>query len=328
MIQDTLKTRVVGIDISYNVTKFAIVDIRGNIIAQNKFLTTEHPTVNEYVSYLSDQIIELVEANGGYETIRSVGISVPSGNFLTGSIENATNLPWKGIVPLAALLRDRLSIAVALANRAHVRALGEHTFGMAHGMKDFIVITMGYGLGSCFYSNGHAHIGANGFGGEVGHSCIVEGGRLCGCGKQGCLEAYCAHKGIIANAKSVMEEFKDTPSIMRDLPELDPQIIQECCDKGDELAIEVYRRTGHILGVCLANYASILNPEAIIITGGISRAGHWLIAPTTDAFEEHVFRNIRNKVKIFASRLSYGGSSDVLGASALAWHVKEYSLFK
>lgn len=327
MIQDVLKTRVVGIDISYIRTRFAIVDIRGNIIDKAEFPTTEHPSVNEFISYLSDRIIELVEANGGYETVRSVGISVPSGNFLTGSIENATNMPWKGIVPVAAMMRDRLGIAVALANRAHVRALGEHTFGLAHGMKDFIVVTLGYGVGSCFYSHGKAHQGANGFAGEVGHSCIVEDGRQCGCGKRGCLEAYCAHQGIVLTAKELLEEHQDTPSLLRGADELTPLFIQQCCDQGDELAIKTYQETGHILGISLANYASILNPEAIILTGGISQAGHWLLDPTVEAFEQHVFRNIRDKVKFFTSKLSYS-DSDVLGASALAWYVKEYSLFK
>lgn len=195
MGEDNIKTRVVGVDISNERTTYAIVDIRGNIIAEDSFDTSEYPDINNFVSFLSEKIVEIVEANVGYETIRSVGISCPSASFITGSIVNAPNLPWKGIVPLAAMMRDRLGLAVALANDAHVSALGEHTFGSAHGMKDFIVINIGVGLGSCFFSAGHEHQGFEGFAGEVGHTCVIEGGRLCGCGKKGCLEAYVGAKG-------------------------------------------------------------------------------------------------------------------------------------
>lgn len=320
------KTRVVGVDISNEFTTYAVVDIRGNILASDKFLTTDYDNVSDFVSSLAEHIVMLVEANGGYETIRSVGVSAPSASSRTGSIVNAANLPWKGVIPLSAMLRDRLGLAVAVANDAHVSALGESTYGCAHGMKDFIVVSLGVGLGSCFFSSGQEHLGEYGFAGEFGHTCVVEGGRQCGCGKQGCLEAYVAAKGIIKTALEMMGE-SDKPSAMRQLDKLSPRTIAECCNQGDELAIEVFRRTGTILGIGLANYASLVNPEAIIFTGGISKAGKWLLDPVCDAFERNVFRNMRGQVKLIVSELN-DRERDVLGASALAWGVPEYSLFK
>ena len=325
MIQSSIKTRVVGIGLSLDVTTFAVVDIRGNIIVKSEFPTTDFTNPNEFVTYLSERIVEMVEQNGGYESIRSVGISVPSGNFLTGCMENSPNLPWKGQIPLAAMLQDRLGLAVALGNDAHVRALGEYVFGSAHGMKDFIVVNLGHGVGSCIFTNGKAYLGSEGFSGEIGHTCIEHNGRLCGCGNQGCLEAYVGSKGIIRTAKDLLES-DSRPSLMRNVENFTPKDITDFCNQGDELAIEVYRRTGYGLGIGLANYASILNPEGIILAGGISHAGHWLMDSVNDSFEEHVFHNVKGKVKLLTSSLEES-ERDVLGASALAWNVKEYSLF-
>ena len=321
-----IKTKVVGVDISNESTTYAIVDIRGNILAEEHFLTSDYPDVNNFVTALSDKIVTLVEANGGYETIRSIGVSSPSASSVSGCIENAANLPWKGIVPLSAMLRDRIGLAVGLSNDAHVSALGEYTFGCAHGMKNFIILSLGVGLGSCFFSAGDDHTGHNGYAGEFGHTCVVNHGRKCGCGHDGCLEAYAGAAGIINTAKELMAE-SDKPSLMRELEKVSPRTIKECCDQGDELAIEVYRRTGEILGLGLANYASIVDPEAIILTGGISHAGKWLLDPTCQSFEDHVFGNLRGKVKMLVSKLD-DRERDVLGASALAWSVPEYSLFK
>jgi glucokinase len=207
-----------------------------------------------------------------------------------------------------------------------VSALGEYTFGCAHGMKNFIILSLGVGIGSCFFSAGDDHIGHNGYAGEFGHTCVVKNGRACGCGHTGCLESYVGAVGIVNTAKELMAE-SDAPSIMRDMERLTPRIIKECCDQGDEMAIEVYRRTGEMLGLGLANYASLVDPEAIILTGGISHAGKWLLDPTCKSFEEHVFGNLRGKVKMLVSKLE-DRERDVLGASALAWSVPEYSLFK
>lgn len=320
-----VKNLVVGVDIGIAMTTYAVVDLRGEIYAQDTLKTLDYPNFDNFLAVLCDRIVQMVETNGGYQAVRSVGVCCPSSNYLTGCIENASNLAWKGIIPLAALMRDRLGLAVALGNNPQCTALGEQAFGAAHGMKDFIIITLGHGLGSCFFSNGRVHLGNKGFAGEVGHTCVVPDGRECGCGNTGCLEAYCAHKGIIRTAQELMAE-TDEPSLMRQVKELTPKVIASLCDQGDKLAIEVYRRTGDMLGRGLANYASILNPEAIIITGGVRYAGKWLLEPAEEAFEKHVFHNIKGQTKIIVSSLK-DGERDVLGASVLAWQVKEYSLF-
>ena len=323
---DEIKTRVVGVDIREVKTTFALVDIRGEIIAMDYFNTMDYPDISDYVSTLSEKIIMLVEENGGYEKVRSVGISAPSGNFLTGCIENAANMPWKGVVPLAAMLRDRLGLAVALANDAHVTALGEKAYGSAHGMKDFIVVSISHGgLGSCIFMDGKPHLGVSGFAGEVGHTCVEPNGRQCGCGSKGCLETYCSDKGL---AKTIEELLADgAPSALRDIKNLSVQTVTYYCDQGDQVAIEAVSRLGFMLGLGLANYASVLNPEAIVLTGDMMQAGKWLLKPMRKSFEEHVFHNIKNKTRILVSILKEG-ERDVLGASALAWDVKEYSLFK
>ena len=326
MEEPIIKTRVVGVGISNAITSYAIVDVRGNIIAMKQFSTQEYPDANQFVVKLAESIIMLAEENGGYETIRSVGISCPSGSFVTGCIENSPNLPWKGVVPLAAILRDRIGQAVAVGNDCHTTALGEKRYGSAHGMRNFIVTHLGIGLGSCFFSEGHEHLGKSGYGGETGHTCLIDNGRQCSCGEKGCLEAYVGAHGIVKTAHEVMAE-NDEPSLMRQAGELDPKKIQECCEQGDKLAIEVYRRTGYLLGVGMANYASIVNPEAIILTGGVSKAGHWLMDPFRESFEQHVFHNMRGQVKLLVSQLN-DRECGVLGASALAWEVPEYSLFK
>ena len=205
-MNNTIKTKVVGVDINVDQTTVAIIDIRGAILAKDVFSTSDYPNVNNFVEVLSDRIVALAENSGGYENIRSVGISSPSANFKTGCIENASNLPWKGIIPLAAMLRDRIGLAVALGNDAHITALGERAFGLAHGMENFIVISLGHGgVGSCFFSNGRAHLGYLGFAGEVGHSCVEDGGRQCTCGRQGCLEEYVSNRGIVRTARDLME---------------------------------------------------------------------------------------------------------------------------
>ena len=326
MSDTVVKKRVVGIDISLEETIYAVVDVRGNILAKDSFPTLNYPDINNYVSALAEHVIELVEANGGYETIRSVGISCPSANFQTGCIVNAANMPWKGVVPLSAMLRDRLGLAVAVANNAMVVAMAEQAFGAAHGMRDFIAITLGSGMGSCVFSDGSVNLGYDGYAGEVGHTCVKIDGRQCGCGKKGCLETYTATKGIITTARELLEA-SDKPSLMRQEEKLTPKKIAQFCDQGDELAIEVFRRTGEALGLGLANYASLLDPEAFIFTGGIANAGKWLLEPAAKSFDEHVFHNIQGKVKFVKSELS-DSERDVLGASVIAWKVKEYSLFK
>lgn len=324
---DHIKTRVVGIDIRENRTTYAVVSVRGEIIAQDHFRTSDYSEISEYVSALAENVLSLVEENGGYETVRSVGISAPSANYLTGCIENAANLKWKGVIPLAAMLQDQLGLAVAVANDAHITALGEKAYGSAHGMKDFIIVSISHGgLGSCIFTNGQPHLGFNGFAGEVGHTCVEVDGRQCGCGRKGCLETYVSDRGLVKTAEEEIAKSKE-PTLMSELDELNINTIVDCCEKGDRVAIETFRRVGSMLGVGLANYASVINPEAIILTGDMMAAGKWLLKPMRQAFDEHVYRNIRGKVRILVSILKEG-ERDVLGASALAWDVKEYSLFK
>ena len=324
---DQIKTRVIGVDIRETRTTYALVNIRGEIIAQDYFRTSDYAEVSDYVAALREKLLTFAEENGGYETIRSVGISAPSANFKTGCIENAANLKWKGVVPLAAMLRDQLGLAVALANDAHITALGEKAFGSAHGMKDFIIVSISHGgLGSCIFSNGQPHLGVNGFAGEVGHTCVQVGGRQCGCGRQGCLETYVSDKGLLKTAEEEIAKSEE-PTMLSKLHELNYYTITDCCEKGDKVAIETFNRVGTMLGLGLANYASVINPEAIILTGDMMAAGKWLLKPMRAAFDEHVFHNIRGKVRLLVSILKEG-ERDVLGASALAWDVKEYSLFK
>jgi len=325
-IMTTLKSRVIGVDVSKEQTTCAIVDVRGNIIAKDSFPTTDYSEISKFVDVLCERILELAINNGGIETIRSVGVSVPSGNYKTGCIENPPNMTWKGSVPLSAMMRDRLGMAVAVGNDSHVIALGEHMFYGAHGFKEFAIVTIGHGLGNAFFSKNSIHLGANGFAGELGHTCVADKGRQCECGLQGCLETYVAAKGIVRTAKELMAE-SDEPSMLRDFAGFTPRDITYCCDSGDKLAIEVYRRTGYLLGIGLANFAAICDPEAIILTGGIVKAGKWLMEPTQQSFNEHLFHNLRGKVRLIASASS-SRDRDVLGASALAWEVKEYSLFK
>ena len=322
-----IKTRVFGVDLSLEVTTYAIVNIRGKVIAKDSFATLDYDDINDFVSALYDRLIRMAEENGGLELIRSIGISAPSANFKTGCIENASNLPWKGVVPLAAMLRDRLGLAVAVGNDGHVTALGEMTYGSAHGMKNFIVMTFTHaGVGSSIFISGRPHLGANGFAGEIGHTCIVNDGRQCSCGSRGCLETYVSVYGMVQTARDLLKE-SDVPSLMRNIENINVQSLLFCCQKGDAIALEAVRRSGVILGRALANYASVLNPEAIILTGDILQFVEWLMPSVRQTIEENVFHNLRGRVRILASILDEENRT-LLGASALAWDVKEYSLFK
>ncbi len=327
MINDKIKSKVIGINVDTTTTTIAVVDLRGNIVAQDSIPTQNFPNVNNFVEALSERVVMLAENNGGYENIRSVGMCAPSANYLTGCIENAANMPWKGIVPIAAMLRDSIGLAVALGNDAHVTALGEWAYGVAHGMDNFIVVTLvGSGLGSCVFSNGLPHLGCDGFAGEFGHTCIEDGGRQCSCGSKGCLEEYVSTRGILQTVRELLEA-NNAPSKMRQKTDLTLDDIAECADEGDAIAIEAWRRSGEILGTALANYASIVNPEAVIITGELTKYCGRMWPAMEKAFLENVFGNIRDKVKVVVSKIN-DHERNVLGASALAWKVKEYSLFK
>lgn len=327
MSENGIKRHVVGVDVSTELTTYAVVDLQGGIIAKQSLRTSDYSNVNEYVSALCEGIITLVEQNGGYENVRSVGVSAPSGNFVTGSMENAANMPWKGHVPLAAMLRDRLGLAVALGNDAHVTAVGEKAFGAAHGLRNFIVISFSHGgLGSCIFMDGHPYLGAEGYAGEFGHICINETGRQCNCGHRGCLEEYASARGLANTAQEIIQA-TGKKSLLQEVENITPQAIADACEQGDEVALETFRQVGRVLGGALATYASLIDPEAIILTGDMTLFSKWIIDVLRETFEANIFQNLKGKVNLLISPLN-NSERDVLGASALAWEVKEYSLFK
>lgn len=321
-----MKERVIGIDITKDMTSYAIIDVRSNILAKGSFPTCDYPDEQKFGDELVNRLMEMMEANGGYELIRSIGVCAPNGNMVTGNLESPVNLPWKNTFPLVPTLRDRLGLAVIVANNAACAALGERMYGTARGLRDFIVVTMGGGVGSCVYVNGNSVTGADGFAGELGHTCVIDQGRQCKCGRKGCLEAYAASYGVVATAKELLAN-DSRDSMMRSIGELSLQSILKCCEQGDELAQEVFRKTGRLLGIALANYASLVNPEAIILTGSVVKAGDYLLEPTRQSFEEHVYRCIAGHVQIIPSQM-VDYERNLLAAGLLAWEIKEYSLFK
>ena len=316
----------IGVDLGGTNTVFGIVDSTGDILCEDSIKTQSYPYIADFIDASIECLKPLIAQAGGIGTIRGIGIGAPNGNFNTGCLISPPNLPWKGIVPLSAMMRDSLGVAVAVGNDAHTSAIGEKIYGSAHGMKDFIVVNLGIGLGSSFFSSGREHQGFGGYAGELGHISIHDHGRQCTCGLEGCLESYCAARGILQTARELLLESTES-SLMRDAEELSPLLITTFCEQGDSLSIETYRRVGYTLGRGLSIYATLVNPEAIILTGGISHAGHWLMDPLEESFESHVFQNLRGRVKLLLSRLD-DRERDVLGASALAWEVPEYSLFK
>lgn len=324
---EKIKRYVVGVDVNTEFTTYAVVDVLGDIMAKERFRTFDYMDVNEYVAVLGDKIVDLTEKTCGYENVRSVGVSAPSGNFITGSIEYAIDLPWKGHVPMATMLRDRLGIAVALGNDAHVTAMGEKAYGTARGFRNFVVITVSHGgVGSSVFIDGRAHLGTEGYSGEFGHTCIEENGRQCACGRHGCLEEYLATRGVLRMVDEVIEETGKT-SVLQQVKPLTTQAISDACKQGDEVALETFRRIGLLWGRTLAIYASLMDPEAIILTGGLALHHQWMMESIEKSFEANIFQNLKGKVKLLVSTLE-DSDRDVLGASALAWEVKEYSLFK
>ena len=329
MEEPVLKPYVIGLDLGGTNSVFGIVDSRGDIKATTAIKTQGYDKVDDYVNACVDALQVIIEQVGGIDKIKSMGIGAPNGNYYTGTIEFAPNLAWAHdcIVPLASMFSEKLGVPVALTNDANAAALGEMTYGAARGMKNFIEITLGTGVGSGIVINGQLVYGCDGFAGELGHVTMVRGenGRVCGCGRKGCLEEYASYRGIVQTAREILDE-SDEPSLLRELEELTPMAIGKCCDKGDKLARKVYDITGLYLGIGIANYASVINPEAIILTGELTEASKWYMDSLLSSFDEHVFGNIRGKVKIQVSVLD-NHERDILGASALAWTVQEYSLF-
>ncbi len=311
----------IGIDIGGTNTVFGIVDSRGNISYRGAISTKKSETIEKYIDDLYNAIQPLIEDAGGKEYIKGIGIGAPNGNYYTGSIEYAPNLTWKGIIPLSKMITSKFGLPSALTNDANAAAVGEMMYGAAKGMKDFIMITLGTGVGSGIVANGQLILGHDGFAGELGHTIIVPNGRLHpGTGAHGSLEIYCSATGVHLSALEILEKNPKEKSLMRDYTaeNLDSKAVYDCAMKGDKLAKEVYQFTGEILGKALANFVMFSSPAAIILFGGLCKAGDLILKPTKEAMEASVLPIFRNKVKLIFSELKESDAA-ILGASALVW---------
>lgn len=318
------KPYAIGIDIGGTNTVFGIVDKRGHIVNQGSIKTAAYKEINEYVNNLATGVQNIIDQVGGSENIKGIGVGAPNGNYFTGCIEFAPNLPWKGVIPLAQMLSDKLNIPVALTNDANAAAIGEMTYGAARGMKDFIVITLGTGVGSGIVVNGQLVYGHDGFAGELGHTTIRREGRLCGCGRKGCLETYSSATGVARSARELLETRKD-PSLLRELKpeEITSKDVFDAAMQGDEMAKEIFEFTGQLLGESFADFVAFSSPEAIILFGGLTKAGKLIFDPIRKHMEENMLSIYKNKVKLLISELKESDAA-VLGASALGWEVKDY----
>lgn len=318
------KPYVFGVDMGGTGTKFGIVDARGNVLEWASIPTPEFKLIEDYVQALCDGIVAIANKYGSIEQVRGVGMGAPNANYYTGCIENAVNLPWKGIVPVAKLISERLGIPCRITNDVNAAAMGEMTFGAAKGMKNFIEIAMGTGVGSGIVINGDLVYGHDGFAGELGHTKIVHGpeGRQCGCGQKGCIEAYASATGVARSAKDIIEHStKETSLRELDINNITSYDVFKAAEAGDEVAKEIFDFTGRLLGQKLADFIAFSAPEAIILYGGLCKSGHWILDPIVEAMNENVMPLWKGKVKVMFSGLK---DSDVaiLGASALVWDVE------
>lgn len=314
----------IGIDIGGTNTVFGIVDHRGDILYRGAISTRQHANVADYVDELHAALQPAIKEAGGIDAIKGIGLGAPNGNYYTGSIEYAPNLLWKGIVPLASLISEKFGIPAALTNDANAAAVGEMTYGAARGMKDFIVITLGTGVGSGIVINGQVVYGHDGFAGELGHTIIIPGGRKhYSTGAEGSLETYASATGLRFTTLELLEKDPDRPSLLRNYqPEaIDSRLVYECAIQGDELASEVYQFTGGLLGKALANFVMFSSPEAIILFGGLCKAGDLIMVPAKEQMEAHLLPIYQNKVKLLFSELRESDAA-ILGASALVWELK------
>lgn len=324
--KNEMKPYVIGLDLGGTNSVFGIVDARGEIKATTAIKTGGFATAEAYVDAAVNALQPIIEEVGGPDTIKSMGIGAPNANYYKGTIEYAPNLPWAhdGVVPLAQLFSQRLNnIPVAMTNDANAAALGEMVYGAARGMKNFIVITLGTGVGSGIVINGQMVYGHDGFAGELGHVTMVRGseGRPCGCGRTGCLESYCSATGVARTARELLTK-SSTPSLLR---ELDPAQITSldvsiAAGKGDQLAKQIYEFTGNMLGEACADFAAFSSPEAFIFFGGLVKAGDLIMKPIREAYDRHVMPIFRGKAKFLVSGLD-GASAAVLGASAVGWEI-------
>ncbi len=326
MTENALKPYVIGLDLGGTNSVFGIVDARGEIKATTAIKTGGYDNVEDYVKAAVEALQPVIETVGGLDKIKAMGIGAPNANYHTGTIEFAPNLPWVHtcVVPLAKMFSEALGgLPVAMTNDANAAALGEMTYGVARGMKNFIDITLGTGVGSGIVINGQMVYGSDGFAGELGHVCMVRGeeGRTCGCGRKGCLEAYCSATGVARTAREFLEK-SDEPSVLRDMkPEdITSYDVSVAASKGDALAQRVYEFTGNMLGEACADFAAFSSPEAFVFFGGLTKAGDLIMKPVKESYEKHVLNIFKGKAKFLVSTLD-GSSAAVLGASAVGWEL-------
>lgn len=321
MEQEQQKPYVIGLDLGGTNSVFGIVDRRGSIIATTSVKTQEQNDVEVYVNNCCAALNKIIEEVGGIETIEAMGIGAPNANYYTGIIDNPANLPWKGEIPLAKMFSDRLGIPVALTNDANAAAIGEMAYGAAKGMKNFIMITLGTGVGSGIVVNGQVVYGSDGFAGELGHVIVDRSpeARSCGCGRKGCLETYCSATGVARTAKQIVAT-TDKPTLLRNIPidQITSKDVAIAAGQGDEVAKEIFEFTGKILGQACADFAAFSSPEAFIFFGGLTKAGDLLMDPIKKAYDENILFVYKDKAQMIVSQLD-DASAAVLGASALGW---------
>ena len=316
---DLSRQIAIGIDIGGTNTKFGLVNHRGEILAKGSIKTEDYKQVEDFIEALSVNIKPLIDQVSKNTTLDGIGVGAPNANYYTGTIELAPNLPWKGVVPFAELMTKKFGVPCKMTNDANAAALGEMMFGAARGMKDFIMITLGTGVGSGIVASGSLIYGHDGFAGELGHTVVKPGGRKhWSTGSEGSLEAYASATGIAITAKKFRAEFPD--SMLNQYPEetINSKTVHECAKKGDPTAIEVFRYTGQKLGEALANFVMFSSPEAILLFGGVIKAGDFLLKPTKLHMERNLLPIFRNKVKLVFSELDEADAA-ILGASALVW---------
>lgn len=317
------KPYVVGIDVGGTNTVVGIVDKRGQILKSGSIKTDKHAQVEDYMDELAALINTLLEETGTKGQIKGIGAGAPTGNYFTGNIEAAANLRWKVVIPFAKMLEERTGIPVALTNDANAAAIGEMTYGAARGMKDFIVITLGTGVGSGIVANGQLIYGHDGYAGELGHVTMRRyNGRQCGCGKSGCLETYTSATGVARTAREYLE-MKTEDSQLRRIPaeDITSKDVFDAAMAGDKMALEIFEATGEMLGEAFADFVAFSSPEAIILFGGLSKAGDLIMKPIRESMERNLVSIWKNKIKLLFSEIKEGDAA-VLGASALGWETK------
>ena len=316
----SLQPLAIGIDIGGTGTKFGIVDRNANILFSGETSTKKHSNIDGFIDDLYDNLYPLIQKAGGPGRMKGIGCGAPNGNYYTGMIEYAPNLPWKGVIPLAKMIETKFNLPVVLTNDANAAALGEMMYGAAQGMKDFIMITLGTGVGSGIVANGKLIYGHDGFAGELGHTITIPNGRYHqGTGKYGSLESYASATGVRLTTLELLSKSTE-PSTLRNIPaeEIDSLKVYEAAIKSDKLAKEIFEYTGKILGLALANFVMFSSPEAIILFGGLTKAGDLILKPTRESMEENLIQVFQNKVKILVSHLKEADAA-ILGASALIW---------